>query len=227
MCAVCDGSDTILCTKCLEPFTEKECEDPCSLDNNELLQCATCKKWWHQACHEPNVYPLPTTDFVCSTCDNVRVQHVKGKQLDASLRVSKKRARTPRVPKMPPHPQPTGQAQAEARPRRCSANYASVVGQQDPLGIIGCTVDVTWTWDDDKVFRGVVTKYSEGDDGGYEVPQTHCTNSDLAVEVAYDDGDLRTGDIDEENYHVVTVRTFRESAHLSSTRNGRLSWGTT
>ena len=70
VCSVCDLTETQLCVVCHEPFTQQECTDPRSLENNELVQCARCSQWWHQACHQPAVYPLPIQDFWCYTCCN-------------------------------------------------------------------------------------------------------------------------------------------------------------
>ena len=204
VCGVCDGTEQVLCSVCHEPYSEHECADPRSFENNEMIQCGVCEHWWHQACHVPAVYPLPMSDFQCSLCTHTQAPC----EVDGASQTLGKRARrtpTPRVPK----------ARAPAAPlieraRRPNAAYAA--SKVDPLDLLGCTIDVTWTWDGDQVFRGVVRSYDTEDD---------------TYHVCYDDGEQNDEDLSEGNYVLVKRPTFKETGHTSSTRNERLAWQST
>lgn len=100
------------------------------------------------------------------------------------------------------------------RPRRAVANYN--LGDQpfansDPLGLLQCTIDVTWT-EDDKVFRGVVKSFHPEDD---------------TYKVVYEDNQVVFEDLSDGNFTLIMRPSFRETGHLTSTRNGRLAWNAT
>ena len=71
---MCTSPDKEVCVKCKEPFSEKEVENRESLENDELVHCASCDQWWHQACHVPALYPLPIGEFRCSDCSRAPIQ---------------------------------------------------------------------------------------------------------------------------------------------------------
>jgi len=132
-CSMCTSPDPIVCEKCHEPFNEKEVEDPTSMENDELVRCSSCEKWWHQACAVPAIYPLPPDDWYCSTC----TANGTGKQAQLMAKDSEaedgKPTETSRQPRKKPRPNakaaavPATQSQ---RPRRASADY----GEGKPEG---------------------------------------------------------------------------------------------
>jgi hypothetical protein len=204
VCGVCDGVDTQVCVACNEPCTEQECEDPSSLENNELVLCTQCNSWWHQHCHAPSVYPLPIADFVCSNCDDFVPQgptHSRG-----TLHLRSQRKRKSKAPKEAPE---APRAPRMERSRRELTVYSG--HGLDPLGLVGCTIEVSWA--DNKAYAGVVKAYNDDAD---------------TYKVAYiDDGEVHDEDLDPEegNFKVLKRPSFKESAHKRSTRNERLAHG--
>ena len=122
LCPVCTGHDTSLCTKCGEPFSEQEVLDAASLENNELVQCQTCSAWWHQACHEPALYPLPLyplpLEFVCANCP----KQAAANNAQPQARPQVQRPAAARPQRQAPRPQMQPQID---RPRRATAIYNS------------------------------------------------------------------------------------------------------
>ena len=67
-CQVCSGQDTDLCEKCGWEWSQQaEDADSSDEDDNQLLQCEACQKWYHQYCHAPIIKPIPAT-FQCTSC---------------------------------------------------------------------------------------------------------------------------------------------------------------
>ena len=62
------------------------------------------------------------------------------------------------------------------------------------------------------MFRGVVRSYDTEDD---------------TYHVCYNDGEQNDEDLSEGNYVLVKRPTFKETGHMSSTRNERLAWQST
>ena len=91
VCGVCSQEDPDVCVHCAEPFTEKEVEDPASLENNELVHCQGCNSWWHQACHMPCLYPLPIGDWHCHKCSEEASLRPRGGVAAAAAAASSRR----------------------------------------------------------------------------------------------------------------------------------------
>lgn len=140
-CPVCSGADTLLCQLCGDNFTEHEVLNPDSLQNNELVQCAKCSLWWHQACH-PGLYPLPVGNFVCNGCK-------------PSTKVPPKRTATPRT--ATPRAAQAGGVE-EASPATAPAARAEVAAPiPDPQ--IGSRINVYWD-EQKRHYAGVVKEYN-------------------------------------------------------------------
>ena len=67
-CQVCSGEDTDLCAKCGWEWSQQADDaDSSDDDDNQLLHCETCEKWYHQYCHTPIIKPIPDS-FQCIDC---------------------------------------------------------------------------------------------------------------------------------------------------------------
>ena len=112
-CSVCRGDDTDLCCICNEPFTEREVDDRDSTENNELVACEPCGKWYHQSCHRPAVYPLPIGNFTCCNC----IESVGAAPAPMGPSQSQQNRRR-RKPRQPAAMRPPPAAPTVDRPRR-------------------------------------------------------------------------------------------------------------
>ena len=126
VCAVCAGRDKEVCAKCGEGFNEKECEDPTSLENNELVCCGKCERWWHQACHVPCLYPLPVGDWLCSDCAEADPKADKANGEPAAAQPTSQKKAKPKKPASKPPTAPT-----RKYPRRSNANYGPGPSESD------------------------------------------------------------------------------------------------
>ena len=204
-CLVCSGGDKDLCQGCNEPYSEQEVECPNSLENNELVQCQQCSCWWHQACHEPALYPLPV-HFSCKQCPTLGASEPAAPTVHPSDRRAPRQQR-PRQPRQPQQPAAPAPAPAE-RSRRSTASYTAHCQVATNDLQVGTVVMVYWE-DDDRSYKGTVAAIDD-DDGTYEIK--------------YDDGTRDWEDLLNMDFTVVSQPSYRDTSRVNETRNDRLNW---